>query len=132
MIPAEGPRALAAASSPGSCRSGEAAPRPRGCHPALGLGLWLKCGRGRGTRPELRGRSSLPTCVEGPSLPGSGEGRPPAGERALPVLGVVVAGVVVAGVVVVGVVVAGVEGAEVDTQTLKCFSTVPLGPQNSQ
>lgn len=47
-------------------------------------------------------------------------------------LGVVVAGVVVAGVVVVGVVVAGVEGAEVDTQTLKCFSTVPLGPQNSQ
>lgn len=87
----------------------------------------MKCGRGRGTRPELRGRSSLPACVEGPSLPGSGEGRPPAGERALPVLGVVVAGVVV-----VGVVVAGVEGAEVDTQTLKCFSTVPLGPQNSQ
>lgn len=94
----------------------------------------MKCGRGRGTRPELRGRSSLPACLEGPSLPGSGEGRPPAGERALPVLGVgvVLVGVVVAGVVVVGVVVEGVEGAEVDTQTLKCFSTVPLGPQNSQ
>jgi len=99
----------------------------------------LKCGRGRGTRPELRGRSLLPACLEGPSLPSSGEGRPPAGEGALLVLGVgvVLVGVVVAEVVVVGVevaevVVVGVEGAEVDTQTLKYFSTVPLGPQNSQ
>lgn len=47
-------------------------------------------------------------------------------------VGVVLVGVVVEGVVVVGVVVEGVEGAEVDAQTLKCFSTVPLGPQNSQ
>ena len=89
----------------------------------------MKCGRGRGTRPELRGRSLLPACLEGPSLPSSGEGRPPAGEGALLVLGV---GVVLVGVVVAEVVVVGVEGAEVDTQTLKYFSTVPLGPQNSQ
>lgn len=39
---------------------------------------------------------------------------------------------VVVKVVVAGVVVMGVEGAEVDTQTLKCCCTVPLGPQNSQ
>ena len=89
----------------------------------------MKCGRGRGTRPELRGRSLLPACLEGPSLPSSGEGRPPAGEGALLVLGV---GVVLVGVVVAEVVVVGVEGAEEDTQTLKYFSTVPLGPQNSQ
>ena len=103
-----------------------------GCqHSALGSGLWSKRGRGRGTRPELRGRSSLPTCLEGPSLPGSGEGRPPTWEEALPVLEVGVMLVVVK-VVVAGVVVMGVEGAEVDTQTLKCCCTVPLGPQNSQ
>lgn len=39
---------------------------------------------------------------------------------------------VVVEVVVAGVVGMGVGGAEVDTQTLKCCCTVPLGPQNSQ
>lgn len=57
-------------------------------------------------------------------------------ETAVLGVGVVVVAVVVAVVVqVTEVVVAGVEeekGGKVDMQMLKCFSTVPLGPQISQ
>lgn len=80
---------------------------------------------GAGDTPRAEGQI-ITSCLPRRAVPAGLRGR-----QALPVLGVGVMLVVVE-VVVAGVVGMGVGGAEVDTQTLKCFCTVPLGPQNSQ
>lgn len=96
-----------------------------------GLGAVVKTWEGAGDTPRAE-RQVITSHLPRRAIPAGLRGRQaPDTEEALPVLEVG-AMLVVVEVVVAGVFVLGVEGAEVDTQTLKCCCTVPLGPQNSQ